>query len=124
MNTTTIKVKNDKKVDKATVLAILFEIFLGEQISLTKNVSTADGIEACINITPASTPERLKNFTKAKPTIGPIITRIKEYIIVSLIEKTLSLDKATPRDIKTKKIVAYPIKKVEFSRNFGAGILK
>ena len=30
MNTTTIKVKKDKKVDKATVLAILADIFLGE----------------------------------------------------------------------------------------------
>ena len=46
MNTTTIKVKNDKNVDKATVLAILEDIFLGEYISLTKKVSTADGIEA------------------------------------------------------------------------------
>ena len=78
MNTTTIKVKNDKNVDKATVLAILEDIFLGEYISLTKKVSTADGIEAWINITPASTPERLKNLTKAKPMIGPIITRINE----------------------------------------------
>ena len=50
-------------------------------------------------------PERLKNFTKANPIIGPIITRINEYIKVSLIEKTLSLDKATPKDIKTRKIV-------------------
>ena len=36
-------------------------------------MSTADGIEAWINITPASTPESWKNLTKAKPTIGPII---------------------------------------------------
>ena len=78
MNTTTIKVKNDKNVDKATVLAILEDIFLGEYISLTKKVSTADGIEAWINITPASTPERLKNLTKAIPTKGPKITLINE----------------------------------------------
>ena len=78
MNTTTINVKNDKNVDKATVLAILVDIFLGEYISLTKKVSTADCIEAWMNITPASTPERLKNLTKPNPTIGPIITRIKE----------------------------------------------
>ena len=30
MNTTTNKVKKDKKVDKATVLAIVLEIFFGE----------------------------------------------------------------------------------------------
>ena len=77
-----------------------------------------------MNITPASTPERLKNFTKPKPTNGPIITLIIEYINVSLSEKTLSLDKAIPSDIKTKKIVEYPIKKVAFSKNFGDGILK
>ena len=35
MKTTTIKVKKDKNVDKATVLAILSEIFLGEYILLT-----------------------------------------------------------------------------------------
>ena len=92
-------------VDKATVLAILLDIFLGEYISLIRKVSTADGIEAWINITPASTPERLKKLTKAKPMIGPIITRINEKISVSFTAKTLSLDNATPRDIKTKKIV-------------------
>ena len=43
---------------------------------------------------------------------------------VSLREKTLNLDKATPRDIKTKKIVEYPIRKVAFSKNFGGGISK
>ena len=32
MNTTIIKVKNDKKVDKATVLAMLSAIFLDEYI--------------------------------------------------------------------------------------------
>ena len=52
-----------------------------------------------------STPVRLKNLTKPKPTIGPTNTRIREYINVSLKEKTLSLDKATPKDIKTKNIV-------------------
>ena len=78
MNTTTINVKNDKKVDKATVLAILSDIFLGEYIFPTKYVKTAEGIEACINITPASIPERLKNLTNPKPTKGPIITRVSE----------------------------------------------
>ena len=43
---------------------------------------------------------------------------------VSLNEKTLSLDSATPNDIRTKKIVEYPIKKVAFSKNFGEGISK
>ena len=46
MNTTTTKVKNDKKVDKATVLAMLSDIFLGEYILATKKVKTADGIDA------------------------------------------------------------------------------
>ena len=31
-------------------------------------------------MTPASTPERLKNLTKPKPTKGPINTRVREYI--------------------------------------------
>ena len=39
-------------------------------------------------------------------------------------EKTLSLDNAIPNDIKTKKIVEYPIRKVAFSKNFGDGISK
>ena len=46
IQTTIGKVKKDKKVDKATVLAILFDIFFGEYISLIKKVRTADGIEA------------------------------------------------------------------------------
>ena len=82
MNTTIIKVKNDRKVDKATVLAILSDIFLGEQIFPTKKVKTADGIEACINITPASTPDKSKNLTNPNPTIGPIKTLVSEYISV------------------------------------------
>ena len=36
MNTTTIKVKNDKNVENATVLAILSDIFFGEYILLTR----------------------------------------------------------------------------------------
>ena len=78
MNTTTIKVKNEKKVDKATVLAMLSDIFLGEYILATRYVSMADGIEACINITPASMPVRLKNLTKPIPITGPRKTLINE----------------------------------------------
>ena len=122
MNTTTTKVKSDKNVDKATVLAMLSDIFFGEYIFATRKVKTADGMEVCINITPASTPDRLKNLTKPNPTIGPIKTLVSEYINVSLKEKTLRCDRAIPRDIKTKKIAEYPIKKVAFSKNFGEGI--
>ena len=117
-----IKVKKDRKVDKATVLAILLDIFLGEYISATKKVNIALGIEAWINMTPASTPERLKNLTKPNPTIGPIKTLVRAYINVSPSEKTLSCERVTPKDIKTKKIAEYPIKKVAFSKNFGEGI--
>ena len=74
-----------------------------------------------MNITPASTPERLKNLTNPSPTKGPIITLVSEYISVSLKEKTLSCESAMPKDIKTKKIAEYPIRKVAFSRNFGDG---
>ena len=61
-------------------------------------------MDAWMNITPASTPERLKNLTNASPTNGPIKTLVSEYINVSLKEKTLSCESATPKDIKTKKI--------------------
>ena len=114
--------KNEKNVDKATVPAMLLYTDLGEYILLTKYVNIADGIEACINITPASTPLRLKNWTKAKPTKGPIIILVKVNIKLSLKEKISKPDKAIPKDIKTKKIAEYPIKKVAFSKNFGEGI--
>ena len=79
-------------------------------------------MEAWMNMTPASTPERLKNLTKPNPTKGPIKTLVREYINVSVKEKTLRCERAMPKDIKTKKIAEYPIKKVAFSRNFGEGI--
>ena len=101
---------------------MLSDIFFGEYILPTKKVRTADGMDACINMTPASTPERLKNLTNPNPTRGPINTLVSEYINVSLKEKTLSWERATPKDIKTRKIAEYPIKKVAFSRNFGEGI--
>ena len=37
-------------------------------------------------------------------------------------EKTFSCESAIPKDIKTKKIAEYPIKKVAFSKYFGEGI--
>ena len=101
---------------------MLSDIFLGEYIFPTKKVKTADGMDAWINITPASTPERSKNLTNPNPTIGPIMTLVSEYINVSLKEKTFSWESATPKDIKTKKIAEYPIKKVAFSKNFGEGM--
>ena len=64
INTTIVNVKNDKKVDNATVSAMLLYTLLVEYIFAIKYVSTADGIDAWINITPASTPERLKKWTK------------------------------------------------------------
>ena len=48
---------------------------------------------------------RLKNLTNAYPITGPITTRVNEYINVSLNEKTFNLDKATPKDISTRKMV-------------------
>ena len=52
------------------------------------------------------------------------MTLIIEYINVSVNEKTLILERATPNDIRTKKIDEYPIKKVAFSKNLGDGISK
>ena len=78
MNTTIKKVKNDKNDDRATELAMLSVIFFGEQILAIKKVSTAEGMEACINITPASTPVRLKNLTNPIPTMGPINILVRE----------------------------------------------
>ena len=56
--------------------------------------------------------------------MGPIITLMSEKYKLSLKEKIFSFDNATPKDIKTKKIVEYEIKKVAFSKNLGDGILK
>ena len=71
-------VRKDKKVESTTVLAMLSDIFFGEYIFPIRQVNTADGIEACINMTPASTPDKLKVLTNAKPTKGPIRTLVKE----------------------------------------------
>ena len=117
-------VKKDINVESATVLAILSTIFLGEYISAIKYVKTADGMEVWINIIPASIPDRLNNLINPSPTNGPIITLVNEKTRASLKEKILNLDNAIPKDIKTKKIVEYEIKKVAFSKNLGDGILK
>ena len=45
-------------------------------------------------------------------------------IIKESLKENLNLVKATPSDIKTKKIVAYVNKKVVFSINNGGSILK
>ena len=58
-----------------------------------------------MNITPASIPVKSKNLTNQKPTNGPRIILTKEYMNVSLKEKTLSLDNAIPKDIRTRNIV-------------------
>ena len=63
-----------------------------------------------------------KKLTNPKPTMGPIKTLVSEYIKVSLSENTLRCESATPKDIKTKNIAEYPIKKVAFSKNLGEGI--
>ena len=117
-------VKKDKKVERTTVLATLFTTFLEEYISAIRYVNTAEGIEVWISITPASTPVRLKNLINKKPIVGPSKILINEKTRLSLKEETFNLDSATPNDISTKKIAEYEIKKVEFSTNFGIGILK
>ena len=66
--------------------------------------------------TPASTPFKLKNAIKNRPIIGPIIILVKEFIKETFNEKTFNLVNAIPRDISTKKIVAYAIRKVAFSK--------
>ncbi len=81
-------------------------------------------MDVCINITPASIPDKLNIRTNPKPTNGPIIILTNEKNKLSLKEKIFSLERATPNDINTKKIVEYAIKNVAFSRNFGDGILK
>ena len=58
-----------------------------------------------MNNTPASMPDKLKNFTNPKPINGPIRTRVSDMVKLSLKEKIFNLDNATPNDIKTKKIV-------------------
>ena len=69
------------------------------------------GIEHWIKKTPASTPSKPKKFINNKPINGPMIIREKELINEFFNEKTFNFVRAIPRDIKTKKIVAYAIKK-------------
>ena len=45
------------------------------------------------------------HLIKTKPTNGPITILISDKTILSLKEKIFNFDKATPSDIKTKKIV-------------------
>ena len=55
--------------------------------------------------------------------MGPIITLKNENIIESR-KENLNLVNAIPKDINTKKIVAYVRRKVVFSRNNGVLISK
>ena len=103
---------------------MLLVILFGEYIFAIKYVKTADGMEVCINITPASIPDKLKKLTKPKPISGPIIILVKEKIKLSLKEKIFKLDNAIPNDIRTKKIVEYEIKNAAFSIKSGIGIPK
>ena len=55
--------------------------------------------------------------------MGPSKTRQRD-IIIEFFSENLNLVNAIPKDIKTKKIVAYVNKKVVFSKNIGVLILK
>ena len=93
-------------VETKIVLAILSTAFFGEYMEPTRQVKIALGIALCINNTPASTPLKLKNLITKKPITGPKIILLNELISDNVNENTFNLVKATPKDIKTKKIVA------------------
>ena len=59
-----------------------------------------------------------------KPIIGPITTLAKDETRALLKENTLSLVNAIPKDISIKKIVAYVISIVVFTRKLGGLISK
>ena len=96
----------DNNVDTKIILAISSTVFFGEYNEPTRKFKIALGIEHCINKTPAAIPLRLKNLIIAKPMIGPIMTLAIDETKALLKEKTLSLVKAIPSDIRIKKIVA------------------
>ena len=56
---------------------------------------------------------------KINPIIGPIITLTAPRIDAWVQETTLNLERAIPKDIKTRKIVVYVKRKVVFSKNPG-----
>ena len=59
-----------------------------------------------------------------KPIIGPIITLAIDETRALLKENTLSLVNAIPKDIRIKKMVAYVISIVVFTRKLGGSISK
>ena len=107
---------NDINVDETMTLAILSTAFFLEYIEPTKYVRTALGMADCMSKTPAIKPVRSKKLIKAKPIMGPNITLTAPRIAACVQETTLSLVRATPNAINTKKIVVYVNRKVVFSR--------
>ena len=96
----------DIKVDTTIILDMLSTIFFGEYIEAIKYVKIALGIEDWISNTPAAKPDKLNTLIKAKPIIGPTITRPIEEIKELLREKTFICVNETPRDISIKTIIA------------------
>ena len=93
------------RVEETITLAILSTALFFEYIDPTKYVRTALGIADCIRRTPAIKPDKPKNLISEKPIIGPNITLTEPKIAACVHDTTLSLVKATPKDIKTKNIV-------------------
>ena len=66
--------------------------------------------------TPAANPFKLRNLINPNPIKGPIITLTAPRIDAWVQETTYNVDKAIPKYIKTKNIVAYVGKNVVFSK--------
>ena len=95
----------DIKVETTIMLDMLSTISFGEYIEAIKYVKIALGIADWINKTPAANPSKFKYLIKPNPIMGPIITLTAPRIDALVQETTWNLDRAIPKDIKTKKIV-------------------
>ena len=95
----------DIKVEDTITLAMLSTALFFEYIEPTKYVRTALGIADWMRRTPAIKPVSPKKLINTNPIIGPKITLTAPRIIASRQETTFNLVKATPKAIKTKKIV-------------------
>ena len=107
---------NDITVEVTITLATLSTTLFSEYIGPTKYVKTALGIHDWIKRTPAAKPFKLRNLINPNPIKGPMITLTAPKIDAWVHDTTFNLDKAIPKDIKTKNIVAYVSKNVVFSK--------
>tara|TARA_B100001057_G_scaffold224022_1_gene224297 strand:+ start:681 stop:1094 length:414 start_codon:yes stop_codon:yes gene_type:complete len=111
-------------VEVTITLAMLSTTLFSEYIDPTKYVKIALGIADWIRSTPAATPLKFKYLIKPNPIKGPITILTKLKIEAFNQETTFNFVRAIPRDMRTKKIVAYVNKKVVLTTKPGTSQLK